>query len=316
MILAFSQGIIRYIHRDHLYLIITVLLIFIIHLPKVRDISSNIIYTLMWLINISLSIAVYNLSNKEFVVSSLRYLGYIFILLLPFSFLAGSHPQIFFGSIGLNLNLISFFIAFAVFTSVNIQYKSPSILLMALSLATQSRMQLLMYTTYFFLKSKFLRICTYIGFAVMAFFLFPQLSIVSDFIQYLFSGQFQFSEDFNDTRRIYLLIAALETIKNNFPLGTGFGLENYKEFASLYISNAYAGNVRLSMTHNFYVSYLALSGIFFLPLLILVLKPAFVCKNRFSIIYILFLVGIAFNEYITSPLFWALHGLTLTKEDV
>jgi hypothetical protein len=302
---------------NHVSLLATILLIFIFHLPYVKDFTSNFIYTCLWLVNILISALVYNMKSTVAIEKSLAYFGFSLIGTFVLLRLLGMHPSGFYGSLGFNINLVAFFVTFSIYyLFINVQgIKSRYVkyLLAALSLLTGSRMQLLMYFGYAAFQSKLALYLSLIFGVALGLYFLPSASIVFDVVSYFSTGQFSFSEKFDDTRRIYLAIAALESLKNTFPLGSGFGLENYVQFAGINIGDAYSGSVRLSMSHNFYLSYLALSGVFFIPLLVFLLRPIFNSVNEYKYLYMMFLIGIAFNEYITSPIFWVVHGLMLRK---
>lgn len=302
---------------NHIGLLTTVFVIFLFHLPYVKDFASNFIYTCLWVVNILISALVYSMKKTASIEKSLAYFGFFLIGTFVLLRLQGLYPSSFYGGIGFNINLVAFFVTFSIFylfiNSHGIMARYGKYILASLSLLTGSRMHLLMYFGYVAMRSKLVLYSTLIfGFVIGLYFL-PSTSIFLDTVSYLSTGQFSFSENFDDTRRVYLSLAAIESLKDTFPLGTGFGLENYVQFAGINIGEVYSGSVRLSMSHNFYLSYAALSGIFFVPLLVFLLMPISNSLNEYKYLYIMFLIGIAFNEYITSPIFWVVHGLMLRK---
>ena len=309
-----------HLNSNHVGLLSIIFLIYVFHLPHVKDLVSNIIYTCLWFVNIFLSALIYNMKSTVAIEKALAYFGFFLIGTFPLLKIVGMHPSGFYGSIGFNVNLVVFFVTFSVYYlfahRFGILGRSSKFLAAGLSLLTASRMHLLMYFGYVAFQNRWFLYLTLICAIAFGLYFLPSAAIVLDAISYFSTGQFSFSEQFDDTRRIYLAIAALETIKETFPLGTGFGLDNYVLFAGGNIEGAYGGSVRLSMSHNFYLSYLALSGVFFIPLLMLLLRPIFNTANEYRLLYMMFLLGIAFNEYITSPIFWVVHGLALKKSAI
>ena len=148
-----------------------------------------------------------------------------------------------------------------------------------------------MQGAYIFFKNRFIRILIYLALPFSLFYLIQiliEFSLFQDLKNYFSYGAFYFSSDVDDVRRVYLSLAAIETIRELFPLGTGFGLENYKTFAQESLNNVYSGETRLSMAHNFYLSYLAVGGILFFPLLYFVIKPIF-SDTQYRILFVLLL---------------------------
>jgi len=67
------------------------------------------------------------------------------------------------------------------------------------------------------------------------------------------------------------------------------------------------------LAHNFYITYLGIMGVFFIPFLYSLIKPLFKSCNYFFPLIISFLLAIAFNEYISSPFFWVAYGSALSR---
>ena len=221
------------LHRNHALILLTIFLIYIIHLPNVKDLSSNFIYTCLWVINIFISVFIFNLKNTEVIEKSLACFGIILIAsFIPLNFL-GIHPVNYYGSIGFNINLVVFFVTFSIFYFFKISksYGVSKYFLASLSLLTGSRMHILMYLAYIGMRYRFILYLSLLFFVIAVIYLLPGISVYSDVANYFLTGQFSFTEKFDDTRRIYLAIAAIESLKNTFPLGSGFGLENYVQFA-------------------------------------------------------------------------------------
>lgn len=126
-----------------------------------------------------------------------------------------------------------------------------------------------------------------------------------------------------DYKRIIILLNGIQVIKNNFLLGTGVGLDNYREYLKPIID----GNKELYVRpHNFYVSYLAEFGIIGFSILLFIIyqvwhKTSILIIGRsrnirlpmysFRAIIITLLIMLAFNEYVTYPLVWILLGIIL-----
>ena len=99
-------------------------------------------------------------------------------------------------------------------------------------------------------------------------------------------------------------------IKYTFPFGTGMGLGNYLNYLNMYSSDFLNYTDHLGRAHNYYISFLAEAGVFFFGLTYFIFKPLFLNSNIIlKSFYFSLLIGIATNEYITSPFFWLLLGL-------
>lgn len=118
-------------------------------------------------------------------------------------------------------------------------------------------------------------------------------------------------EILQDHQRLCLTINNLNHIEKTFPKGTGIGLNSYLnslEKHKLGCENPnYKGKLYIR-AHNFYISYLAEMGIFFIPLILfLILK----LRNRNTGYIILgLLIGFFGHEYLTSPYTWMIIGLS------
>ena len=114
-----------------------------------------------------------------------------------------------------------------------------------------------------------------------------------------------------DHQRLCLTINNLNHIEKTFPKGTGIGLNSYLnslEKNKLGCEAPYYEGELYIRAHNFYISYLAEMGIFFIPLILfLILK----LRNRNSGYIILgLLIGFFGHEYLTSPYTWMIIGLS------
>ena len=117
-----------------------------------------------------------------------------------------------------------------------------------------------------------------------------------------------------DNQRVCLTFNNIDHISKTFPVGTGIGIKSY--INSLKKHNLgckhHINNDRVYIrAHNFYISYLAEMGIFFVPLLIFLLKHVFNKGSRFIIIGLL--IGFLGHEYLTSPWVWLILGLNERK---
>tara|TARA_Y100001978_G_scaffold183111_1_gene180453 strand:+ start:338 stop:1486 length:1149 start_codon:yes stop_codon:yes gene_type:complete len=114
-----------------------------------------------------------------------------------------------------------------------------------------------------------------------------------------------------DHQRLCLTINNLNHIEKTFPKGTGIGLKSYLNSlkknnlgckAPFYEENLYI------RAHNFYISYLAEMGIFFIPLILFLFLKL---RNRNSGYIITgLLIGFLGHEYLTSPYTWMIIGLS------
>ena len=296
--------------------IFLIILISFFNIHNTYSFSNSIIYLLMWVLNIFLAYVIEKYDKDNHAINSISHLGFVLFFLLLYSFFASTSPSMFFGGMGININLVVFVLAITFYQLFLKRKKILGSLFFTFALLTLSRMQILMQAAFIFFSNRFIRVIFYLSIPLIIYFLYSFLiktSLIQDFSIYLSSGVFIFSETIDDVRRIYLLIAGVETVKELFPFGTGFGLENFKHHASQNITNAYTEDVRLSMTHNFYLSYLAVSGVMFFPLLFFIFLP--LKKNtQYRILYLIFLIGIAFNEYITAPFFWVVYALAMRNK--
>ncbi len=118
-------------------------------------------------------------------------------------------------------------------------------------------------------------------------------------------------EMFQDNQRLCLTFNNFAHIEKTFPKGTGIGLQSYQN--SLKNNNLGckahdAKSIEYIRAHNFYISYFAEMGIFFIPLIIFIILKL---KNRNSNYIILgLLIGFLGHEYLTSPYTWMILGLS------
>jgi hypothetical protein len=295
------------------------LLVLFIQLTSVQniiDINSSAIYLLMWLMNVFVAYVVVYYDRSNFIIKAISNYGIFLIISMILMLLIGISPSDFYGGIGININLVAFIVVISFYYSYLHNGKNMYIPLSLTFLLTGSRMQILMVATFYcskLLKYKAFKIILLVSILIGLYPVFDMLKdqpIIMDFYSLFIQNSFSFSEKMNDKRRIYLLVSAIEVIRNMFPFGTGLGLENFKFYAHHYLSLVYSGDARLSMTHNFYLSYLSMLGVMFFPLLAKLVYPLFF-KSHYRLLLLIFLVGIAFNEYITSPFFWVVYGMSI-----
>ena len=163
---------------------------------------------------------------------------------------------------------------------------------------------------------KFILIISVFGFYLVFSnpFLFDRLNnaiiLESNLFEYFSSNQIVLSTNIPDSRRFYLTLANLNLINYTFPFGTGMGNENYLNYLHLYSSYFLNYTDHLGRGHNFYISYLAEAGLLFFVFVYLLFKPLYLKADIIlRSFYFSLLVGIATNEYITSPFVWFFLGI-------
>ena len=116
-----------------------------------------------------------------------------------------------------------------------------------------------------------------------------------------------------DYRRYMLLQSSIELIKNNFWIGTGIGLENYR--VGLRNIGIYEFS---SKAHNFYLSYLAELGIIGFSILLCMLfqiyrklAPLNTPYRAFRISFLSIAFMMTMNEYILMPELWFFYGMLI-----
>ncbi len=120
------------------------------------------------------------------------------------------------------------------------------------------------------------------------------------------------NQDETDYARAMLLKSAMIIIKENFWLGTGVGLDNYRT-SFHHLITEYA---RDSKSHNFYLSYFAELGIIGFSILLIILYGVFKkisCRDKMSFAFRIAFLGTALNmtmnEYILMPELWFFFGM-------
>lgn len=127
-----------------------------------------------------------------------------------------------------------------------------------------------------------------------------------DFFQY---SDLSVGKGIGDHQRFYVIISNLDMLIKVFPLGTGMGLDNYLSHIDPKYGIYLVGG-DFHRAHNYYISYLAEMGLFFFIFTYILYKPLFLKSNiYFKSLYFGMLIGIATNEYVTSPYFWILFAL-------
>ena len=137
-------------------------------------------------------------------------------------------------------------------------------------------------------------------------------TLVNSLIDFSQTGHMDSQLKIDDWRRYYLIIANIDIIKSTFPVGTGMGLSNYlSHFDMQYL--AYTG--RAARAHNFYISYLGEMGVLFFVFIGIIIYSITKIKDYLlQAAMVGMVIGLATNEYITSPMFWILLGLGINKK--
>lgn len=307
------------------YFLLLFILILLIQIPSynnIVDIESNVVYTCMWIVNIFVGYVVFSYDKNNIIFESVSMYSIILIIFMGGVYFFWMPPAVFFGSIGININLVAFIAVIGVYDLFFIKKnKSLAIFIGFISLLTFSRMHFSMllvglYFIFFNYNKK--------NMALFVIFIFSILSLIIIATLYFEAGRYSFlinnyiETDFLylgdidiDKRRIYLMVGVVETIKNLFPFGTGIGVKNLTYYSSFYLEDVYSHNIRIGLAHNFYLSYLGMIGLLFFPFLLVIIYPLKKVVSDYSVLYLIFLIGIIFNEYITAPFFWIVMAMAM-----
>lgn len=272
-------------------------------------------YFLMWILNLYLASYIsLNDKMKTFFKSS-TISSIILISLFPLYHVLGYEPSNFFNSYGFNVNQLSFLVIFSIFFLLfENKNKLFQFLIIIPLFYLKSRMLILQSILLLLFKFKYKRLLFIISFPVVCF-LFFKLSIFSLLIEMydiLILSNLDLAMNFDDSRRLSLLVSGIKVIHNLFPYGSGLGLENFTHYSSLFFLDDV--NFRSSMTHNFYISYTGVFGILAFPFICSLIAPIFSIKSFLKNFVVILFFGIAFNEYITSPYFWVVYGTFLQRK--
>ena len=307
-------------------------LYFIYSLSITRDIYSTILYYIMWLMNIFTMMVFVKHENIKYFCNT--YINIILIsLLLGFLFLIlllsdSANPYLMW-----NKNSYLFFIFCGFVYSFYYKRKKVAILIFTLSLFIFARTLLVMYLAFFvlyyfsFKRFKYLVVIISSIFLLVGGlfvfephrmeFLFERIedakSLGNALYDYFFvSHNLSIGQVVGDHQRFMLFIANIDILVSTFPKGTGLGLANYLS----YIDPSYYKffvNGHAARAHNFYISYSAEMGVFFIGLIFLFIKIFKDIDDRIlKCGMISIFVGLTFNEYITNPYVWMFFGLCLS----
>lgn len=289
------------------------------------DILSTIKYFTMWIFNVIVMLLVYNSSNSDKIILNflkvIVFFAIIGLLMFTINFSPNSNPFLLF-----DRNGYIFILIICLALSIKKNYKLYSIIFFISGLFTFSRTFLLMSFVallfYSYKKFKFYSILKFIllislfGFVLVFFnpFLFNRVNnaiiLISTFFEFFSSNAIELGANIDDSRRFYVTIANLNLINFTFPFGTGMGNENYLNYLHMYSSDFLNHTDHLGRAHNFYISYLAEAGFLFLIFVYLLFKPLYLKTDIIlKSFYFSLLVGIATNEYITSPFVWFFLGI-------
>lgn len=289
------------------------------------DILSTIKYFTMWIFNVIVMMSIYNISDSDkIILNFLRVIAFfaiIGLLMFIINYSPISNPFLLF-----DRNGYIFILIISLALSIKKNYKLYSIIFFISGLFTFSRTFLLMslvallFYSYkkfkFYSILKFILLISFFGFLLVVSnpFLFNRLNnaiiLISTFFEYFSSNAIELGANINDSRRFYVTIANLNLINFTFPFGTGMGNENYLNYLHMYSSDFLDHTDHLGRAHNFYISYLAEAGLLFFIFVYLLFKPLYLKTDIIlKSFYFSLLIGIATNEYITSPFVWFFLGI-------
>jgi len=288
------------------------------------DVISTLVYYLMWLANIF--VVLFILKVKD--INSFLFGFMIFVvlsvfvgLLLYFIFGYQAQPYQY-----IDRNAWSFVLFVVIVVSLYYKKNFFVFILLVSALLTLSRtlyVMVIFFSVFILYKNITLKVVTYlIAFSSIALSLIDFNSIIIERIDNsielgsLIIDSFNkpldlsIAQELNDKQRFVLFFANLDVLLNYFPFGTGMGLKNYLNHIDPYYYD-YLAHGNPHRAHNFYISYLSEMGVVVFSLLIVILfKPLFFPVNYIiKAGYASLLIGITFNEYVTSPFFWLLFAL-------
>lgn len=300
-----------------------------------KDIASTFIYFCMWMFNCFVMWLFSKELKAEEISDSLIIFTLFSVFLGGVTFFSGltysGNPYLLWNK---NSYLFLVFIGFSL--AVFRGYYCTAVLIILLSLLIFSRTLLVMYISLAIilvldpkklLKYLFIFLCSIILIGLLLY-LLRHLTFVDFLIQrveeatdlavalyeYYYNGaDIGVGKKVGDHQRFMLFVSNLDLLIGNFPYGTGMGLKNYlmhidPKFYQYFV------NDHVARAHNFYISYLAEMGILFLFFIVLLFKiysniHAKILKAAMLSIFL----GLAFNEYITSPYLWLFFGIAINK---
>jgi O-antigen ligase len=306
-----------------LFSLITFSFLQLFSLGNIHDFIYSTVYNLMWIVNFTIPLAILKTNSVRPMLKVVIFYTFLAVFLLYLARFYSFNIFNIFNYIGVNINLIGFLLVFSLAYSIQFKKYTYSILIIVALVLTNSRTALLMMLIFLFLHvySKLGRVyrvlilsCASVFFLFFAFINADYIIILTGYL----TGAVDIPFDIEDERRLSLILTSIKTILELFPFGTGMGLSNYEFFAERnfdLISSS--GSKHIGLAHNFYLTYTALIGIMIIPLLFILLFPLIFKIKKYGIfayLYFSFLIGIFFNEYITSPVFWMAYGLALKEK--
>jgi hypothetical protein len=298
--------------KSLLYLIILILFSSLLSFNNIVNITSCFIYTSMWIVNLLLANYIALHDNKNVFYKSCVFGGFILIIFTIILNVIGYDSASYFNSHGVNVNQISFIVFFPIFYLLKKNIFSFLIINLPVLIVLGSRM--LMLKSFFIFLSRYLKfryLITTLLFVIIISILVNPLFFHRIYHIFLSLTNYDFSiiGAYDDERRLSLLFVGLYIIHDLFPFGTGLGLSNYTNFSYNYIT--LFPSHRVGISHNFYVTYFGVMGVVFIPFLFFLIKPIFKGSSYFFPLIFAFFIGVAFNEYVTSPYFWIAYGCSL-----
>jgi len=302
------------VKKTFIYLFSCMILSIIFSVKNLTSWSSCLVYILMWTLNFLVANYI-ALHDRNFIFFKGCVLSGVFLMIFTFILKStGYDPAQYFNRPGMNVNQISFVLIFPIYYLIKKGILLSSLFSIPICFLLQSRMFILKYIISMFLSKVRFRIFLLSGSSILILFVLLNPSIIEftyNLIYAFLNFNFDYILGYNDERRISLLFIGLYIVQDLFPFGSGFGLSNYFNYSSNYIS--FYSNHRAVLAHNFYITYLGIMGVFFIPFLYSLIKPLFKSCNYFFPLIISFLLAIAFNEYISSPFFWVAYGSALSR---
>lgn len=283
-------------------------------------------YFVMWMLNISVVYFILKLKNiDKFLDFFLKFMLYSSILgvILHFSGIFYSANP--FNAFNKNSYIFLVVLSLAIAFTKNKKYEASIISFCSIFIYSRTLYLMLIMGGVFFVFSKLtLKYFLYLFFiSIFISILFFSLSSDSFILErikgafILIERLYEFYEDFDlsigklidDHQRFYVIVSNIDMLVDVFPIGTGMGLENYlSRMNEEYVPYLKGGDFHRA--HNYYISYLAEMGIFFFIFTYILWKPLFLNTDiYYKSLYFGMLIGIATNEYVTSPYFWILFGL-------
>jgi len=287
---------------------------------------STIKYYVMWILNISVVYFILKLKNIEkFLDFYLMFITLASLLGVVLHFSGTFYSSNPFDAF--NKNSYIFLVMLAISISLYKEKKYHLYIILISSVFIYSRtLYLMLIVSFLFYMLSVMRLKTFLQLILISVFLlfimfnisennfiveriqqsFVLVERLYEFFQY---SDLSLGQGIGDHQRFYVIISNIDLLTEVFPIGTGMGLENYLSHINPMYSD-YLHNGGSHRAHNYYISYLGEMGLFFFIFTYILYKPLFLDTNIFfKSLYFGMLVGIATNEYVTSPYFWILFAL-------